>query len=307
MTKQLFCFKNEKLERQLFGLRFPNPVGVAAGFDKKAKLYNALSNFGFGHVEIGTVTPLGQKGNPKPRLFRLPNDKALINRMGFNNQGVESFVRNIRKNNPRVIIGGNIGKNTLTPNEEAINDYCHCFGALYDYVDYFVVNISCPNIQNLGKLQDKDHMLELFTAIQEVNNSKPKKRPVLIKISPDLNNAQLDDVIDIVEETGLDGIIATNTTTQRTHLSYSKERIQKTGNGGLSGKPLRERSTKCIEYIHKRSKGKIPIIGVGGIFSADDALEKLQAGASLVQVYTGFIYQGPSIAKKINQALLNNI
>lgn len=305
LLRKHYCVENKMLERELFGLQFPNPVGIAAGFDKEAKLYNALSNFGFGHVEIGTVTPLEQKGNPKPRLFRLQNDKALINRMGFNNHGVESFVKNLRKNNPKVIIGGNIGKNTLTPNNKAISDYCYCFDHLFNHVDYFVINISCPNIDNLSKLQDKDSMLELFRAIQAINTSKPKKKPVVVKISPDLNKNQLDDVIKIVKETGLDGIIATNTTTGREHLKSSQEKILKAGKGGLSGKPLQDQSTKCIEYIHQQTHGKIPVIGVGGIFTADDAIEKLQAGASLVQVYTGFVYQGPSIAKKINQAMLN--
>lgn len=307
LLKKIYCIENKMLERELFGLHFPNPVGVAAGFDKEGKLYNPLSNFGFGFVEIGTVTPLAQKGNPKPRLFRLPKDQALINRMGFNNNGVENFVRNIKRTKPNVILGGNIGKNTLTPNEDAISDYCFCFHALYDYVDYFVVNISCPNIENLGKLQDKDKMLELFQAIQSINKTKPRKKPVLIKISPDLNHSQLDDVIEIVEKTHLDGIIATNTTTRREHLISDQKTIIKSGKGGLSGKPLRDPSTKCIEYLYKRSQGKIPIIGVGGIFTAEDALEKLKAGASLVQVYTGFVYQGPAIAKKINRAILNNL
>lgn len=294
------------LVRKLFGINFPNPVGIAAGFDKEARLYNALANFGFGFIEIGTVTPLGQKGNPRPRLFRIPEDKALINRMGFNNEGVEAFARNLRKNHPKVIIGGNIGKNTATPNEKAIQDYCHCFEILFDLVDYFVVNVSCPNIKGLSGLQDKDNMLELLYAIQKINRSKPNQKPVLLKISPDLNDQQLDEVTDIVTETKLDGIIATNTSSQRSRLSAKNEKLERIGQGGLSGKPLQNKSIRSIEYLYQRSNGQIPIIGVGGIFTADDALKALQAGASLVQVYTGFIYEGPSIAKKINKHLIGN-
>lgn len=307
ILRKHYCITDTRLEREIFGLRFPNPVGVAAGFDKEAKLYNALSNFGFGHVEIGTVTPLGQKGNPRPRLFRLPKDKALINRMGFNNHGVEAFARNLRKNHPKLIIGGNIGKNTLTPNDEAINDYCHCFEKLFGLVDYFVVNVSCPNIKGLGKLQDKDSLLELLNAIQKINRSKPKPAPVLLKISPDLTDGQLDEVVDIVTETQLDGIIATNTSSLRDNIRHENEKAERIGQGGLSGLPLKDKATRTIAYLHKISEGKIPIIGVGGVFSPADALEKLNAGASLVQVYTGFVYEGPSIARKINKALLKEL
>ena len=299
-----YCINDKRLEREVFGLHFPNPVGVAAGFDKEAKLYNALSYFGFGHIEIGTVTPLGQKGNPKPRLFRLPKDKALINRMGFNNHGVEAFVRNLRNNHPKLIIGGNIGKNTLTPNDEAINDYCHCFEKLFGMVDYFVVNVSCPNIKGLGKLQDKDSLLKLLSAIQDINKSKSNSKPVLLKISPDLTDGQLDEVVEIVTETGLDGIIATNTSSLRENIKHENMAADQIGQGGLSGLPLKDKATRSIAYLHKKSEGKIPIIGVGGIFSPADALEKLNAGASLVQVYTGFVYEGPAIARKINKALL---
>ncbi len=299
-----YCITDKRLEREVFGLRFPNPVGVAAGFDKEAKLYNALSNFGFGHIEIGTVTPLGQKGNPKPRLFRLPKDKALINRMGFNNHGVEAFARNLRKNHPKLIIGGNIGKNTLTPNDEAISDYCLCFEKLFGLVDYFVVNVSCPNIKDLGKLQDKDSLLELLSAIQSINGSKQKPAPILLKISPDLSNGQLDEVVEIVTATKLNGIIATNTSSLRENIRHGNEAADRIGQGGLSGLPLKDKSTRIIAYLYKKCKGEIPIIGVGGIFSPADALEKLNAGASLVQVYTGFVYEGPSVARKINRALL---
>ncbi len=307
LFRRYYQVNDKRLEREVFGIRFPNPVGIAAGFDKKAQLYNVLNNFGFGHVEIGTVTPRGQKGNPKPRLFRLKKDQALINRMGFNNEGVEAFAKRLRKNKPNIIIGGNIGKNTLTPNDKATEDYCRCFETLFELVDYFVVNVSCPNIKDLKKLQDKDNMLELLHAIQKINQAKAKPKPVLLKISPDLNEPQLDEVLEIVKETNLDGIIATNTTLSRENLSYNRNAIERFGHGGLSGQPLRERSTEVIAYLHKHSGGSIPIIGVGGIFSPSDALEKINAGATLVQVYTGFIYNGPSIAKKINRAIVNKL
>ncbi|MEE4177155.1 MAG: quinone-dependent dihydroorotate dehydrogenase [Bacteroides sp.] len=306
LLKKIYVVNHPSLEREVFGIRFPNPVGIAAGFDKEAKLFNELACFGFSHVEVGTVTPKGQPGNPRPRLFRLPADQALINRMGFNNAGVEVFASNLRKNKAKLIIGGNIGKNTLTPNDQAIEDYCRCFSELFDLVDYFVVNVSCPNIADLAKLQDKDELLVLLNAVQKINLSKPIKKPVLLKIAPDLNTGQLDEVIEIVEETGIDGIIATNTSTLRYHLSTPAAQVEQIGNGGLSGKPLRETSSQVIKYLHEKSGGKIPIIGVGGIMTAEDALEKLRAGASLVQVYTGFIYSGPAIARKINKALLRS-
>ncbi len=304
LLKKYYVVEHPSLEREVFGIRFPNPVGIAAGFDKEARLYNQLACFGFSHVEVGTVTPKGQPGNPRPRLFRLPADKALINRMGFNNAGVEVFAENLRRLKPKLIIGGNIGKNTLTPNEMAIADYCNCFSELFDLVDYFVVNVSCPNIANLAKLQDKDELLALLNAVQQINNSKPKRKPVLLKIAPDLNDGQLDEVIEITQETGIDGIIATNTSTLRENLGTLPTKVKQIGNGGLSGKPLRDTSTRVIKYLHTRSQGKIPIIGVGGIMNAEDALEKIKAGASLVQVYTGFIYSGPAIARRINKRLI---
>ena len=306
LLRKIYLVKHPALEREVFGIRFPNPVGIAAGFDKEARLYNELACFGFSHVEVGTVTPKGQPGNPKPRLFRLPKDQALINRMGFNNAGVEVFAENLRKKEPKLIIGGNIGKNTLTPNGAAIEDYCRCFDELFDLVDYFVVNVSCPNIAGLAKLQDKDELVALLNAVQQINHAKPKKKPLLLKIAPDLNNGQLDEVIEITRETGIDGIIAVNTSTLREGLTTGFERIAQIGNGGLSGKPLRDTSTRVIKYLHEKSKGKITIIGVGGIMTAEDALEKLRAGASLVQIYTGFVYSGPGIAKKINKALIKS-
>ncbi len=303
-VRKCFVIRDPGLERKLFGLHFTNPVGIAAGFDKEATLYNALADFGFGHVEIGTITPKGQTGNPKPRLFRLPEDKALINRMGFNNEGVEACIARLRKKHPKVIIGGNIGKNTNTPNEKAADDYCFCFEKLFGLVDYFVINISCPNIKNLEKLQDKEETLKILRAIQAINTQKPSPRPVLLKIAPDLTEKQLDEVLEIVQKTNLQGIVATNTSPHRDDLRTSRERLDSIGQGGLSGNPLKHKSTNTIAYLHHKSGGHIPIIGVGGIFSADDAMEKLRAGASLVQVYTGFIYSGPAIARDINQRIL---
>lgn len=304
VVRKHYHVNDPALSKRVFGLDFPNPVGIAAGFDKEATLYNSLSNFGFGHIEIGTVTPRPQSGNPRPRLFRLPKDQALINRMGFNNNGLDVFIKNLRKNRPGVIVGGNIGKNTQTPNNKAIEDYCLCFEGLFDLVDYFVINISCPNIKDLDKLQDKELLVKLLQAVQQINHSRPAPKPVLLKISPDLSNAQLDEVLEIVEETKLDGIVATNTSTRREGLVSDPGAIARIGQGGLSGRPLKEESTRIIAYLHKKSKGNIPIVGTGGVFNADDAIEKLQAGASLVQVYTGFIYNGPGIAKKINQGVL---
>ncbi|MCL4148415.1 UNVERIFIED_CONTAM: hypothetical protein GTU68_002427, partial [Idotea baltica] len=276
-----------------------NPVGLAAGFDKDAKLYNELSNFGFGFVEIGTLTPKPQDGNPKKRLFRLKEDSAIINRMGFNNGGVEEAVVRLKKNKG-VLIGGNIGKNKVTPNENAVNDYEICFNALFDYVDYFVVNVSSPNTPNLRALQDKEPLTQLLKALQVLNFQKPKTKPILLKIAPDLTDEQLLDIIDIVSTTKIDGVISTNTTISREGLKSNN----KSEMGGLSGKPLTNRSTEVIRFLAEKSNKAFPIIGVGGIHSAKDALEKLDAGADLVQLYTGFIYEGPKLVKEINKALL---
>ncbi|NDG46249.1 MAG: quinone-dependent dihydroorotate dehydrogenase [Flavobacteriia bacterium] len=296
----LYLVKHPKLEREVFGLKFPNPVGLAAGFDKNAVLYKALSNFGFGFIEIGTITPKAQPGNPKKRLFRLKEDEAIINRMGFNNEGVEAAIKRL-KSNSKVLIGGNIGKNKTTPNEQAADDYIFCFNALFDYVDYFVVNVSSPNTPNLRALQDKAPLTHLLTTLSAINKEKQHPKPILLKIAPDLSNAQLDDIITIVSETKIDGLIATNTTLNREGLkSENKAEI-----GGLSGKPLNKRSTEVIRYIAEKSKNAFPIIGVGGIHSAEDALEKIKAGASLVQIYTGFVYEGPALIKRINQLVLS--
>lgn len=298
---------DKRLERELFGLKFKNPIGIAAGFDKQAAVYNELSAFGFSHIEIGTVTPLGQPGNAKPRLFRLPGDKGLINRMGFNNSGLEAAIINLKRKRSDVIIGGNIGKNTLTANALAVEDYVKTFVGLFEYVDYFVVNVSCPNISDLKELQDQEALMNILNRLQKINSQQPKRKPVLLKVSPDLNNKQLDEVIDIVEQTQIDGVVATNTSISRHTIKQEKERATKAGHGGLSGLPIRDRSTEVIRYLAEKSNKAFPIIGVGGIMTADDALEKLEAGADLVQVYTGFIYEGPMIAKRINKALLKKL
>lgn len=301
--RSIYKVKDKSLERELFGLRFPNPVGLAAGFDKDAKLYRELSNFGFGFIEIGTVTPKSQPGNPKKRLFRLKKDSAIINRMGFNNGGVEEAVLRLKKNpkgSKHVLVGGNIGKNKVTPNEDAVNDYVLSFEALFDWVDYFVVNVSSPNTPNLRALQDKEPLTALLNTLQQKNNEKTTRKPILLKIAPDLTNEQLMDIISIVSETKIDGVIASNTTISRDGLvSENKKEM-----GGLSGKPLTKRSTEVIRFLSEKSNQAFPIIGVGGIHSAKDALEKIEAGASLVQLYTGFIYEGPALIKSINKSLL---
>ncbi|RMA58035.1 dihydroorotate oxidase A [Ulvibacter antarcticus] len=301
LFRSMYLVKNKKLERELFGLTFPNPVGLAAGFDKDAKLYKELSDFGFGFIEIGTVTPKPQAGNPKKRLFRLKEDSAIVNRMGFNNGGVSEAVERLKKNQ-NVLIGGNIGKNKVTPNEDAVDDYVICFDALFDHVDYFVVNVSSPNTPNLRELQDKEPLTKLLQTLQNNNNTRPARKPILLKIAPDLSNEQLLDIIDIVSETKIDGIIATNTTISRDGLTSENKKEM----GGMSGKPLGKRSTEVIRFLSEKSNKAFPIIGVGGIHSADDALEKLAAGASLVQLYTGFIYEGPQLVKDINKALLKD-
>lgn len=299
-----FCQpKNTGLERKLWGLTFANPVGLAAGFDKDARYIDELAHLGFGFVEIGTLTPLPQPGNDQPRLFRLPEDGALINRMGFNNEGVRAAAKRLQNRRSNIIVGGNIGKNKLTPNEDAISDYEKCFHALFDGVDYFVVNVSSPNTPGLRALQEKEPLRQLLHHLQTLNAQKSNPKPILLKIAPDLSNEQLDDIIEIVQDTQLAGIVATNTTISREGLATPAGELEKIGAGGLSGLPVKQRATEVIRYIHKGSGGKIPIIAVGGIFTAADAQEKLDAGASLVQVYTGFIYEGPAIVKKICQGL----
>lgn len=302
LFKFLYVVEDKRLETEVFGLKFKNRVGLAAGFDKDASLYKELSDFGFGFIEIGTLTPKGQEGNPKKRLFRLKEDNAIINRMGFNNIGVLKAVEKLKKNKG-VLIGGNIGKNKLTPNENAVDDYVICFDALYDYVDYFVVNVSSPNTPNLRELQEKAPLKLLLQTLQTLNLTKPKQKPILLKIAPDLTDTQLLDIIDIVMETKIAGVIATNTTLSREGLqSENKEKI-----GGMSGKPLGKRATEVIRFLSEKSNKAFPIIGVGGIHSPEDAIEKLEAGASLIQIYTGFIYEGPVLIKNINEAILKNL
>ena len=302
--RSLYVVKDKSLERELFGLTFKNPVGLAAGFDKNAVLYNELSNFGFGFIEIGTVTPKGQFGNPKKRLFRLKDDQGIINRMGFNNEGLEAAIAQLKKNKKTLIIGGNIGKNTNTKPEDYTRDYLECFNGLHPYVDYFVLNVSCPNVGSHAKLNDKDYLLELISEVQKANTKFDKQKPILLKIAPDLNDNQLDEIIDIVKATNLDGVITSNTSTDRSGLKASEQRLAEIGNGGLSGQPIKAKSTRVIQYLSEKSQKAFPIIGVGGIHSAEDALEKIAAGADLVQVYTGFIYEGPKLIKSINKALI---
>ncbi|HEY0656817.1 MAG TPA: quinone-dependent dihydroorotate dehydrogenase [Chryseosolibacter sp.] len=299
----MFKHHESKISRTLFGIHFPNPVGLAAGFDKDARLIDELASLGFGFIEIGTLTPKPQPGNEKPRLFRLPADSALINRMGFNNEGVTAAVVRLKKRKSNVIVGGNIGKNKVTPNEKAFDDYGICFEALYDHVDYFVVNVSSPNTPGLRELQEKEPLTQLLGYVKKLSNAKPKAKPVLLKIAPDLTNEQLNDIVEILITTKTDGIIATNTTVSRDGLSTPKQELAKIGNGGLSGAPLRDRSTEVIRFLRKALGPSYPIIGVGGIMTADDALEKIDAGADLIQLYTGFIYEGPSLVKSINKKL----
>jgi len=307
MDRILSCIydvRDTRLQRKFLGMTFKNPVGLAAGFDKNAETIQEFRNFGFSFIEIGTVTPLAQPGNPKPRSFRLVKDQALINRMGFNNHGVNQAVKRIKNFGSGIIVGGNIGKNTETPNDKALDDYVAAFNQIYDHVDYVVINLSCPNIKNLNELQDKDHTIRILDRLTALRKEKLRRKPILLKISPDLTTEQLDDAIDIFYITGIDGIIATNTTITRENLNTPSKKVEEIGSGGLSGSPLKDKSTRVIRYIHQKSRGEIPIIGVGGIMSEQDALEKLDAGATLVQIYTGFIYNGPGFVKKINKEIL---
>jgi dihydroorotate dehydrogenase len=295
------------IQSKIGNLKFKNPVGLGAGFDKNAKYLNELEALGFGFVEIGTVTPKPQAGNDKPRLFRLPKDKALINRMGFNNDGVEAVAERLKAwrldNGQRLIIGGNIGKNKITPNEDAWKDYEICFSTLHDYVDYFVVNVSSPNTPGLRELQEKDALKKILSNLQKLNTKHLNPKPILLKIAPDLTNEQLDDVVDLALEIKLDGLVATNTTISRSNLITGDSQLTKIGAGGLSGLPVQKRSTEVVQYIHQKTNGQIPIIASGGIFTAKDAKEKIEAGACLVQVWTGFIYEGPAIVKNICKRL----
>jgi len=306
LLKNLYTVEDKRLEREVFGLKFKNPVGLAAGFDKNAAYIEEMAGLGFGFIEIGTVTPRPQPGNDKPRMFRLVADEALINRMGFNNQGADVAAGRLKrlKNKNGLIIGGNIGKNKVTPNEEAVNDYIYCFNSLFDYVDYFVVNVSSPNTPGLRDLQEKEPLTHLLNTLQKLNEQKESPKPILLKIAPDLTDSQLDDIVDIVRDTHIAGVIATNTTISRAGLQSEEALVQEAG--GVSGKPLTKRSTEVVRYLATKSNGAFPIIGVGGIHSAADAIEKLEAGAALVQVYTGFIYEGPALVSAICKGLLKN-
>ncbi|MEO0895950.1 MAG: quinone-dependent dihydroorotate dehydrogenase [Bacteroidota bacterium] len=297
---EAFFQASKGLEKEVMGLRFKNPVGLAAGFDKDAVLAEKWQHLGFGFIELGTVTPKPQAGNPKPRLFRLPTDKAVINRMGFNNEGVDVLEKRLsRMNKGDVIVGANIGKNKVTPNEEAVNDYKICFDRLFDYVDYFVVNVSSPNTPGLRSLQEKGPLTHILNSLQEINHGKSSTKPLLLKIAPDLNEGQLEDIVEVVQNTKLDGLIATNTTISRAGLSTPQKEVENMGNGGLSGKPLTNRANEVTQYLRKALGPDFPLIGVGGIMNAKDAVDRIKAGADLIQVYTGFIYEGPTFVQDL--------
>lgn len=306
LVRGMFNFEDQRLEREVFGLKFKNPVGLAAGFDKNAELIDDFSNLGFGFIEIGTLTPIGQPGNPQPRLFRLPQDEALINRMGFNNEGVESAVERLKNRKSNILVGGNIGKNKVTTNENALNDYIICFEKLYDHVDYFVVNVSSPNTPGLRDLQEKEPLTNLLQALQDECNKKQAQKPILLKIAPDLTESQLDDIIEITQKLNLDGLIISNTTIDRSGLRTNAKKVASIGAGGLSGKPVFNKSNEVLKYI-RRHLPLVHIIAVGGIHSAQDAVEKIQSGANLVQIYTGLVYEGPALIKRINKELLKHV
>jgi dihydroorotate dehydrogenase len=304
LVRWFYNIDDHRLKKELFGLTFSNPVGLAAGFDKNASFVKEMASFGFSFIEIGTVTPEPQPGNTKPRLFRLPADKALINRMGINNAGVEQVVKNLRRFKTHVVIGGNIGKNTLTSDEHAMDDYVKVFMTLYSHVDYIAVNVSCPNVGDISRLQDKVFLNSLFTKLKKIDGQLGGEKPIFVKVAPEFSFEQIDDFIDLVHETGITGIIATNTTKERSSLVSDPDLVDQIGMGGLSGKPLKDRSTEVIRYICEKTGNHMPVIGAGGIMSPGDALEKLEAGACLLQLYTGFVYEGPGIAKRINKAIL---
>ncbi len=304
LLRKICAVKAPELEREVFGLKFPNPVGLAAGFDKNGEVSDVLAALGFGFVEVGTITPRAQIGNPRPRLFRLIKDSALINRMGFNNSGVDAMVNHLRHRNRNNVIGGNLGKNTITDNEYAPVDYLKSFRVLYEYVDYFVVNVSCPNVASLTCLQDKDNLGAILKGLLEFRRGQNQYRPILLKISPDLTDQQLDDIIESMVEYSVDGIVATNTTTSRADLTTDVKDVEAIGKGGLSGAPLTQKAIRTVRYIHDKTAGNFPIIGVGGIMSEDEAIAMLDAGASLIQVYTGFIYNGPMFVRGICKRLV---
>jgi dihydroorotate dehydrogenase len=305
LIRTFFVVRDPLLETEFLGMKFQNPVGLAAGFDKNGEVFNEFSDFGFGYIEVGTVTPKGQPGNPRPRSFRIPADKGLINRMGFNNHGVDALVERISNRRRKgILLGGNIGKNTLTPNDRAVDDYAACFETLYGHVDYFVVNVSCPNLTDLHELQDQEGLEAILGRLAAHRDLQKEYTPILLKISPDLNNSQIDTSLAMINKHGIDGIVATNTTIRRDGLKTPAERISAIGNGGMSGGPVTRRSLEVVRYVAEKTGGKLPIIGVGGIMTTQDALNMLEAGATLVQVYTGFIYNGPGFVRRINKAIL---
>ncbi|MEQ9229875.1 MAG: quinone-dependent dihydroorotate dehydrogenase [Cyclobacteriaceae bacterium] len=301
--RKKYTYEHPDLHTEFLGLKFKNPVGLAAGFDKNGAYMHEFSTLGFGFIEVGTVTPRAQDGNPAPRLFRLPKDEALVNRMGFNNLGATAVKHNLEKRPRDIIIGGNIGKNKNTPNDMALQDYLICFKEIYPHVDYLVVNVSSPNTPDLRQLQDQEPLEKLLGAMVKANKMKPLAKPILLKIAPDITDSMLDDILEIVERKGVDGIIATNTTISREGLETSASEVEKIGNGGLSGKPLADRSNYILNYIRSRNR-EIPLIAVGGIMSPADAIEKFKAGANLIQIYTGLIYKGPGLVNEICQELV---
>jgi len=305
LVHRCYHIRHKALETDFLGLTFAHPVGLAAGFDKNAEVYTEFHAFGFSFIEVGTVTPLGQPGNERPRSFRIKKDKGLINRMGFNNHGADAAAAKLARKRPSgLILGGNLGKNTQTPNEKAVDDYEAVFKAIYEGVDYFVVNVSCPNISDLRKLQDQDSLEKILSRLMELRSQQEIRKPLLLKISPDLNDQQLDETLEIVARLKLDGLVATNTTIRREGLHTPAEEIERIGKGGMSGAPITTRSLEVVRYVHEKTRGKLPIIAVGGIMSVQDALNMLDAGATLIQLYTGFIYEGPGLARRINRAIL---
>lgn len=303
LVRMIYSRKTPDLEREVFGLKFRNPVGLAGGLDKNGEFYNDLGNFGFSFVEIGSLTPEPQPGNPKPRLFRVVKDRAIINRMGINNKGIRNAVENLKRMKPDVLVAGNISKNTSSINEDAAKDYESAFALLYDFVDMFVLNISCPNVSGLSALQDVSFLSEIVDKLLNLRMYFDEYRPILIKVSPDISHQQLDEIIDYSLMSGVDGIVAGNTTRSREGLTLPQEKIDEIGNGGMSGAPLFRKNLELVRYIHEQSRGKLPIIGVGGIMSGEQARQMLDAGASLVEIYSGFIYEGPSLVRKINKYL----
>ena len=307
IIRAIYHRESPSLEKEVFGINFPNPVGLAGGLDKNGEHYNDLANFGFGFVEIGSLTPRPQDGNPKPRCWRVPADRAIINRFGINNKGVKNAVEHLKKVRPNVIVAANISKNTTSINEDAAKDYEKSFGLLYDFVDMFVVNVSCPNVVGLTALQDISFLGEIVDKLLELRMYYDRYKPILLKVSPDLAHQQLDEIIDYCLRSGIDGIVAGNTTRSRDGItSLSKEKIEAIGNGGMSGAPVHKKNLELVKYVHSRSEGKLPIIGVGGIMSPEQAKAMLDAGASLVEIYSGFIFEGPALVKNILKYLEND-